>query len=86
MPLKLAILLAATAAIAAAQSPRRAATLVVIGGTVITQNAAHAILSPGAVAIDGTDIVDVDTPDGDRRAATARRRPSTRATRSCCPA
>src|SRR6185436_2841372 len=63
MPLKLAILLAATAAIAAAQSPRRAATLVVIGGTVITQNAAHAILSPGAVAIDGTDIVAVDRPD-----------------------
>ena len=63
MPLKLAILLAATAAIAAAQSPRRAATLVVIGGTVITQNAAHAILSPGAVAIDGTDIVAVDRPE-----------------------
>src|SRR6185436_18872346 len=63
MHLKLAILLAATAAIAAAQSPRRPATLVVIGGTVITQNAAHAILSPGAVAIDGTDIVAVDRPE-----------------------
>ena len=34
-----------------------------IGGTVITQNAAHLILSPGAVAIDGTDIVDVDRPE-----------------------
>jgi 5-methylthioadenosine/S-adenosylhomocysteine deaminase len=63
MPLKLAILGAATAAIAAAQSPRRAATLVVTGGTVITQNAAHTILSPGAVAIDGTDIVAVDRPE-----------------------
>ena len=51
------------AVIAAAQSPRQAATLVVIGGTVITQNAAHAILSPGAVAIDGTDIVAVDRPE-----------------------
>ena len=60
---RLAIFLAAAAAIAAAQSPRRAATLVVIGGTVITQDAAHAILSPGAVAIDGTDIVAVDRPD-----------------------
>jgi 5-methylthioadenosine/S-adenosylhomocysteine deaminase len=63
MPLKLAILVLTTAAIAAAQSPRRAATLVVIGGTVITQNAAHVMLSPGAVAIDGTDIVDVDRPE-----------------------
>ena len=63
MPVKLVILVLAAGAIAAAQSPRRAATLVVIGGTVITQNAAHAILSPGAVAIDGTDIVDVDRPD-----------------------
>ena len=43
---------------------RRAAalSLVVVGGTVITENAAHAILSPGAVAIDGTDIVEVGTP------------------------
>ena len=31
-------------------------------GTVTTQNEAHGILSPGALAIDGTDIVDVDTP------------------------
>ncbi len=28
----------------------------------ITQNAAHRVLSPGAVALDGTDIVDVDSP------------------------
>jgi 5-methylthioadenosine/S-adenosylhomocysteine deaminase len=53
----------AIAALAAAQSPRRAASLVVIGGTVITQNGTHQILSPGAVAIDGTDIVDVDRPE-----------------------
>jgi 5-methylthioadenosine/S-adenosylhomocysteine deaminase len=63
MRVKLAILLAAAAALAAAQSPRRTVTLVVIGGTVITQNAAHAILSPGAVAIDGTDIVAIDRPE-----------------------
>jgi 5-methylthioadenosine/S-adenosylhomocysteine deaminase len=63
MPVKLVMLVLAAGAIAAAQSPRRAATLVVIGGTVITQNAARVILSPGAVAIDGTDIVDVDRPD-----------------------
>src|SRR6185503_9805990 len=63
MPAKLAILLAVIGAVVAAQSTRRAATLVVIGGTVLTQNAQHTILSPGAVAIEGTDIVAVDRPD-----------------------
>jgi 5-methylthioadenosine/S-adenosylhomocysteine deaminase len=53
----------AIAAIAAAQCGRRQATLVVIGGTVITENADHQILTPGAVAIDGTDIVGVDRPE-----------------------
>ena len=43
-----------------ARRPRgRRVSLVVIGGTVITENATRQILSPGAVAIDGTDIVDV---------------------------
>jgi 5-methylthioadenosine/S-adenosylhomocysteine deaminase len=37
-------------------------SLIVIGGTVITENAAHKILAPGAVAVSGVDIVDVDTP------------------------
>src|SRR5436305_8805529 len=46
----------------AAQPARRRVSLIVSGGTVITQNAAHRILTPGAVAIDGTDIVDVDSP------------------------
>src|SRR3954453_9861159 len=45
-----------------AQPARRRVSLVVTGGTVLTQNASHQILSPGAVAIEGTDIVDVDTP------------------------
>ena len=63
MHAKLAVLLVATAAIAAGQSTRRAATLIVIGGTVITQSTAHLILSPGAVAIVGTDIVEVDRPE-----------------------
>ncbi|HEX3704735.1 MAG TPA: amidohydrolase [Vicinamibacterales bacterium] len=46
----------------AAQS-RRGISLIVIGGTVLTQNAAHDILRPGAIAIDGTDIVAVGAPD-----------------------
>ena len=37
--------------------------LVVVGRTVITENAAHQVLSPGAVAINGTDIVEVGTPE-----------------------
>ena len=41
---------------------RRRVSLMVTGGTVLTQNAAHWILSHDALAIDGTDIVDVDTP------------------------
>ena len=36
-------------------------------GTVITGNAARQVLSPGAVAIDGDDIVEVGTPRRDRR-------------------
>ncbi len=51
----------------AAQQARRPASLVVIGGTVITENATRQVLSPGAVAIDGTDILDVDSPEVDRR-------------------
>jgi 5-methylthioadenosine/S-adenosylhomocysteine deaminase len=50
-------------AVSAAQPVRRSVTLVVVGGTVITQNAARDIVSPGAVAIDGRDIIEVGTPD-----------------------
>jgi len=61
--MKLLRLVAAALAVwAFAQPPRRAVSLVVNAGTVITQSAAHRVLSPGAVALDGTDIVDVDSP------------------------
>ena len=53
----------AIAAVASAQPARRAVSLVVIGGTVITENAAHRVLAPGALAINGTDIIDVDRPE-----------------------
>src|SRR3954462_10211925 len=55
-------LVVATLVALAAQPAQRRVALVVTGGTGITQNAAHAILAPGAIAINGTDIVDVDTP------------------------
>jgi len=52
----------AAAAVLAAQPARRSVSLIVIGGTVITQDAAHRVVAPGAVAIAGTDIVEVDSP------------------------
>jgi 5-methylthioadenosine/S-adenosylhomocysteine deaminase len=56
------VLTLAAAAVLAAQPARRSVSLIVIGGSVITQNAAHRVVAPGAVAIAGTDIVDVDSP------------------------
>lgn len=56
---------------AAAPPSKPTASLIVIAGTVITQNAAHQVLSPGAVAIAGTTILDVDTPDAIRGRYTA---------------
>ena len=55
-------LLVGSISLVAAQPSRRAVSLIVIGGTVITEDAAHTMLSPGAVAIDGRDIVDVGSP------------------------
>jgi 5-methylthioadenosine/S-adenosylhomocysteine deaminase len=52
--------------IGAAQSGRRSVALIIVGGTVITENASHQILSPGAIAIDAADIVDVGSPDAIR--------------------
>ena len=49
--------------VVAAQPARRPIALIVNGGTVITQNATHQVLSPGAVAVNGTDIVEVGTPE-----------------------
>ena len=45
-----------------AQPARRSVSLVILGGTVITENATHQIFAPGAIAIDGTDIVAVGSP------------------------
>src|SRR5438874_2178049 len=56
----LVVVLAAAAL--AAQPARRPVAIVVVGRTVLTEDAAHRVVSPGAVAINGTDIVDVDTP------------------------
>jgi 5-methylthioadenosine/S-adenosylhomocysteine deaminase len=47
----------------AAQQARRPVSLVVVGRSVITENAAREVLTPGAVAIDGADIVAVGRPE-----------------------
>jgi len=46
-----------------AQDTRQPASLVITGGTVLTMDDTRRVLSPGAVAIAGTDIVAVGTPD-----------------------
>ncbi len=60
---RIAVTALALVAVAAAQPSRRPVSLVIIGRTVITENAGRQILSPGAVAIAGTDIVAVDRPE-----------------------
>jgi 5-methylthioadenosine/S-adenosylhomocysteine deaminase len=63
MRAQLAVILAVVAAVvaASAQGARRI-SLIVIGGTVLTENDVRQVLAPGAVAINGTDIVDVGSP------------------------
>src|SRR5262245_9985581 len=60
----LAVATAIVAAVAAmaAQGPRQV-SLLVTGGTVVTVDAGNRVLAGGAVAIDGTDIVAVDTAE-----------------------
>src|SRR5258706_11452183 len=60
--MKRVLIVCAVAALSLGAQTRRQVSLVVIGGTVITENTTHRILTPGAVAIDGADIVDVDIP------------------------
>jgi 5-methylthioadenosine/S-adenosylhomocysteine deaminase len=60
--MKRVLIVCAAAVLSLGAQTRRQVSLVVIGGTVITENTTHRILIPGAVAINGADIVDVDTP------------------------
>jgi len=59
----LAASLLALAGVLAGQPARQPVSLVIVARTVITENAAHDVLSPGAVAVNGTDIVAVDRLD-----------------------
>src|SRR5512132_338584 len=63
MLLRICALLLAAATALLAQPARRPIALVITGGTVVTMDPAGRVLSPGAVAIEGRDIVAVDSPD-----------------------
>jgi 5-methylthioadenosine/S-adenosylhomocysteine deaminase len=56
-------IVAASAVAVFGQPARRSIALVVSGGSVVTENAARQIVSPGAVAIDGSNIVEVGPLD-----------------------
>jgi 5-methylthioadenosine/S-adenosylhomocysteine deaminase len=61
-----ALAVIAASAVVFAQGPRQVA-LVITNGIVVTVDGAGRIVNPGAVAVDGTDIVAVDTSDNIRR-------------------
>src|SRR5689334_9490422 len=61
-----ALLLTFGAAVVLAQTPRQV-SLVITNGIVVTVDGGDRVLNPGAVAIDGSDIVAVDTIDNVRR-------------------
>src|SRR5689334_12181348 len=46
-----------------AQGQRQTASLILTGGIVVTMDSQGRVLSPGAVAIDGKNLIAVDTPD-----------------------
>ena len=61
-----AALLVIASAVLAAQAPRQV-SLVIANGIVVTVDGASRVITPGSVAIDGTDIVAVDTAENIRR-------------------
>jgi len=58
----LAVLAAALAHLAASAQAPRSISLIVTGGTVLTQNGSRQVLAPGAVAVNGAEILEVGTP------------------------
>src|SRR5262245_36443658 len=63
MPMRsCACVIAVAVSFALAQAPRQTVSLILTGGIVVTMDPASRVLTPGAVAIDGRDIVAIDTP------------------------
>src|SRR3954465_7389223 len=65
--------LALGAVISAQPAGSQPVDLLITGGTVVTVNSSRQVLTPGAVAIRGTDIVGVGTPEDVRRSFTPSR-------------
>src|ERR1044071_9954870 len=61
--LAVAVTLVAMFVVLSAQNAPRQVSLIVTGGTVVTMDAAGRVVPNGAVVIDGTDIIAVDTAD-----------------------
>src|SRR4029453_7088580 len=59
-----ASVLVAVGALVSTQAPRQTVSLILTGGIVVTMDPAGRVLTPGAVAIDGRDIVAIDTAAG----------------------
>jgi 5-methylthioadenosine/S-adenosylhomocysteine deaminase len=66
MRARIAALLLAFSAVLAAQAPRQV-SLIVHNGTVVTMDGGRRVIENGAVAVDGSDIVAVDTDDAVRK-------------------
>jgi 5-methylthioadenosine/S-adenosylhomocysteine deaminase len=62
MLVRVCSLVLASVVLTAAQPAQRQVSLIVTGGTVVSMDKAGRVLTPGAVAIDGRDIVAVDAP------------------------
>ena len=58
-----ALVALAGAVLSAWQPARRPIPLVIAGGAVVTMDASARVLTPGAVAVEGRDIIAVDTPE-----------------------
>ncbi len=57
------VMVMALLAVSCSQASRQQVSLVVTGGDVVTMDASRRVLSPGAVAVNGRDIVAVGTPE-----------------------
>src|SRR4051794_39312101 len=60
--LRISAAVLAIAAVLSVQAARRPVCLVISGGIVVTVDPNGRVLSPGAIAVDGRDIVGIDTP------------------------
>ena len=55
--------LVAVGALVSTQAPRQTVSLILTGGIVVTMDPSGRVLTPGAVALDGRDVVAIDTPE-----------------------